>query len=295
MRMSLLRWLTAAGLFWVQGAALALPAAGEIMLVTGRGTISNPVGGAIRDVRRGDQVYSGEIISSATNSYINIKFSDGSFILLRPNTRFQIQDYQLVRDESAPVPRPIPAPEGQAPAAGPKAGGGQTSVPAPNAAVSVPKRPGATAEAAPALPADATAMSGAAGPGSRAFFRIMKGGFRAVSGLIGKVERNEYRVDTPVATIGIRGTDYVLILCDAACRNDPVVSDAVPEGSAVDGGVIVGVISGGVAVLNRAGQEALLKDNDYLINLPDGTQIRLPFEPRFLRVDPIPNPTSLCE
>jgi hypothetical protein len=31
---------------------------------------------------------------------------------------------------------------------------------------------------------------------------------RTVSGAIGKVNRNNYKVQTPVATIGIRGTSY---------------------------------------------------------------------------------------
>ncbi|MFA7291031.1 MAG: FecR domain-containing protein [Rhodocyclaceae bacterium] len=38
--------------------------------------------------------------------------------------------------------------------------------------------------------------------------RFLKGALRAVSGLIGKEKREQYRMDTAVGTIGIRGTEY---------------------------------------------------------------------------------------
>ena len=40
------------------------------------------------------------------------------------------------------------------------------------------------------------------------FLSLFKGGFRALTGLIGRVNKQNYRVTTPVATIGIRGTDH---------------------------------------------------------------------------------------
>lgn len=42
----------------------------------------------------------------------------------------------------------------------------------------------------------------------RAVFTLLKGAFRTVSGLIGKSARDTYQMNTPVATMGIRGTDY---------------------------------------------------------------------------------------
>ena len=40
------------------------------------------------------------------------------------------------------------------------------------------------------------------------FFSLFKGGFRAVTGLIGRLNKSNYRIATPSATIGIRGTDH---------------------------------------------------------------------------------------
>jgi hypothetical protein len=47
----------------------------------------------------------------------------------------------------------------------------------------------------------------------RAFFRLIKGGFRSVTGLIGRNQNANYRVRTSTATVGIRGTDYALRDC----------------------------------------------------------------------------------
>ncbi|MDM4769330.1 hypothetical protein [Solimonas sp. SE-A11] len=280
MRMKLSGALAALGLLLAVPQAWAAVAAGEVALITGRGTATHPATGGIRDLGKGAQVFPGEIISSAVNSYVNIKFADGSYILLRPNTRFQIEEFELAAA--------TPPPAAEKPAVPAKAPAAPAAKPATPAAAAKPAAPATASTAAPAT------QQAAAGPGSRAFFKLLKGGFRAVSGLIGKVDRNDYRVTTPVATIGIRGTDYLLVLCDEKCSTDPVISDSVPEGARIEGGLVVGVVSGGVAVLNNAGKEASLTENQYLINLPDGTQIMLPFEPRFLRVDPIPNPVAVC-
>ena len=50
--------------------------------------------------------------------------------------------------------------------------------------------------------------SGKASSDDRSFFSLLKGGFRTITGLIGKLRREQYKVDAVVATIGIRGTDY---------------------------------------------------------------------------------------
>ncbi|WP_435628314.1 FecR domain-containing protein [Candidatus Ferrigenium straubiae] len=42
----------------------------------------------------------------------------------------------------------------------------------------------------------------------KGFFSLFKGGFRAVTGLIGRINKQNYRITTPAATIGIRGTDH---------------------------------------------------------------------------------------
>lgn len=51
-----------------------------------------------------------------------------------------------------------------------------------------------------------------------AVMRLFKGGLRTVTGFISKRNPSAYKVQTAVATIGIRGTEFDARLCDADCR-----------------------------------------------------------------------------
>ncbi len=52
-------------------------------------------------------------------------------------------------------------------------------------------------------------------------FRLLRGGLRVVTGLIGKQNYKRFKINTPVATIGIRGTNFDL-RCEGACAEaDP--------------------------------------------------------------------------
>lgn len=53
-----------------------------------------------------------------------------------------------------------------------------------------------------------------------ALFELVRGGLRAVSGAIGHARADRYRVRTAFATIGIRGTEYKLLVCETACALD---------------------------------------------------------------------------
>ncbi len=52
-----------------------------------------------------------------------------------------------------------------------------------------------------------------------AFFSLLKGGARSVTGLIGRRNRMSYRLRVSVATIGIRGTDFSVVMCQRDCRD----------------------------------------------------------------------------
>jgi hypothetical protein len=53
----------------------------------------------------------------------------------------------------------------------------------------------------------------------RAFFRLLKGGLRTITGFVGRRNHQNYGIETATATIGIRGTHYVLMLCEQNCLN----------------------------------------------------------------------------
>jgi hypothetical protein len=44
------------------------------------------------------------------------------------------------------------------------------------------------------------------------FFSLLQGGLRAVTGLIGAKNRDGWKLATPTATVGIRGTDFMIII-----------------------------------------------------------------------------------
>lgn len=81
--------------------------------------------------------------------------------------------------------------------------------------------------------------------------RLLKGGLRAVTGLIGKRgNRDAYKMSTQTATIGIRGTTFTAIdVPPGISGTNPGVYVTVSDGS-------VSLVSGGAEALVNAGQTA---------------------------------------
>lgn len=94
--------------------------------------------------------------------------------------------------------------------------------------------------------------------GDNAVFGLVKGSLRAVTGQVGKRgDQNAYKMKTPAATIGVRGTAYDVRVCkNGSC---PGCAD----------GVYFFVIEGAIEAMNRAGskiftvgQYGYVKDED---------------------------------
>jgi len=60
----------------------------------------------------------------------------------------------------------------------------------------------------------------------RSFFSLFSGGFRAITGLIGKVNKLNYRITTDTAIIGVRGTDHETFVV----APDSMLAKTVPIG-----------------------------------------------------------------
>ena len=63
---------------------------------------------------------------------------------------------------------------------------------------------------------------------------LVEGGFRTITGLIAKTNPNNYQVNTPVATIGVRGTDYTVVLQNqsiylARTKGEPCITNVKKE------------------------------------------------------------------
>jgi hypothetical protein len=63
------------------------------------------------------------------------------------------------------------------------------------------------------------------------FMSLLKGAVRSITGWIGKYNHSAYRITTPTATIGIRGTDHEVTVIDKVDGDEPGTYDTVNEGS----------------------------------------------------------------
>jgi hypothetical protein len=87
-------------------------------------------------------------------------------------------------------------------------------------------------------------------------FALLKGGMRAVTGLIGKrANRDAYKLRTATATVGIRGTDFNAVEVPPGPGNGPPPGVYV----VVSDGLVV-VTSGGQELVAAAGQTAFSSD-----------------------------------
>lgn len=77
---------------------------------------------------------------------------------------------------------------------------------------------------------------------------MFKGGLRAVTGLIGKRNKEKVTFATETATIGIRGTHFGALLCQNDCGGVQTTSGAPPAN-----GLHVDVTNGAISMSNKAG------------------------------------------
>ena len=81
---------------------------------------------------------------------------------------------------------------------------------------------------------------------------MLKGGMRAVTGLVGKRNRDAVSFGAVTATIGIRGTHFGALICQNDCDGVPTVSGKPPEN-----GLHLDVADGAIVVKNAAGQQVI--------------------------------------
>lgn len=102
--------------------------------------------GRQRTLLKGMEIGPGDTVQTNGNGRAQLRFSDGGYISLQPNTQFRVDEYKY---------------------------------------------------------------EGKTDGNEKGHFSLIKGGLRAITGAIGHVNKSNYRVNTPVATIGIRGTEFL--------------------------------------------------------------------------------------
>jgi hypothetical protein len=71
------------------------------------------------------------------------------------------------------------------------------------------------------------------GPDDKVFMSLVKGAMRSITGWIGQYNPSGYRVTTPTATIGIRGTDHETTVIEETDGDEAGTYDMVNEGETV--------------------------------------------------------------
>lgn len=150
----------------VFGSAGANGAHVAVVLIA-KGSVLAELEGKQRPLSRRSKLYANDLIATGGDGKAQLKFIDGSIIVLKPNSELQVEAFEYT---------------------------------------------------------DGTA--------GKSIFSLLKGGFRAVSGAIGKSSADDYQMKTPIATIGVRGTTYEAYLGNR---------------------LVVGVWNGAIEVTNSAG------------------------------------------
>ncbi len=107
-------------------------------------------------------------------------------------------------------------------------------------------------------------------------FSLVKGGFRSVTGAIGQAAPEKVKIQTPVATIGIRGTDHEGRFCAGDCLDLTDIGVSAP--------------ADGLYTATNAGQTVVgtqqFGPGQYGYTTPAGLTVRLPEPPPILHADP---------
>lgn len=115
----------------------------------------------------------------------------------------------------------------------------------------------------------------------RSFFSLIKGGIRTVTGQIGKRgSQDDYRMSTPTAVTGVRGTGFGLTFCQQDC-------ESLPDGLYIE------VFEGSIIVYNKAGSQIYTIGQYGYVMGPDGKPTLLPGRPNLPPFSPPPSVPSL--
>lgn len=95
-------------------------------------------------------------------------------------------------------------------------------------------------------------------PDNGFLMQLVRGGFRAVTGVISKNSPNAARIQTHTATIGIRGTDFDARLCSGECAQESSRIQESARPNAVQASAKVVTAQGEIAAVNAAGERRRL-------------------------------------
>jgi len=119
-------------------------------------------------------------------------------------------------------------------------------------------------------------------PDNSMLMQLVRGGFRAVTGLMTKNAPNAARVQTSTATIGIRGTDFDARLCARDCAVESARNSSTARPNAVRASARIISAQGEVSAVDGTGQRRRIVDGASvypgdLVETGNGTRAVLAF------------------
>jgi len=105
---------------------------------------------------------------------------------------------------------------------------------------------------------------------NRSVLNLLKGSLKKVTGEIGKWNEDVYELKTPVASIGVRGTEYALRVFQSKGCDGSIDLD--------DDGLYLAVMKGLVDVSNKAGTTTVARPDTLYIPLPGSVPVDKAFE-----------------
>ena len=172
--------------------------AGVVLLAKGS-TFATNEKGVHRPLKRRSRILEGDILSTARNGKLQIRFVDKALLTLKANSKLDVSAYQLAKSENE---------------------------------------------------------------SEEVVMNLITGGFRTITGSIGKGEKSAYTVNTPAASIGIRGTNYEIA-------------------QEQDGEFVIAVWEGGITVTNEQGSMDVGTGSDF-----DFVRVKTDEEPEGLDEQP---------
>ena len=122
--------------------------------------------------------------------------------------------------------------------------------------------------------------------------RLLRGGMRALTGLLARRHPQGYKVETVVATIGIRGTGFDAS-CLGVCASEPPKPGPATPPEEASGGLFVSTWLGEVEVGNPAGVQTVGVGQTVRVTARDLAPLPWPEEPPFMRDAPGPRPDGI--
>lgn len=116
----------------------------------------------------------------------------------------------------------------------------------------------------------------------KSILNLLQGSLRKVSGEIGKWTEDIYELKTPIASVGVRGTEYALRVYQSKGCDGTIDAD--------DDGLYIKVIDGLVNVHNKAAKTEVVKNDTLYIPLPDQAPVEKEIEPGV--IEPLTDETN---